>query len=97
MTALVPVLRRELRVASRRHATYWTRFTAGLIASGVLGFVLLMVEIASAFGAPFSAGQVLYYTFATYGTLAALSGGRFLAAASIASERRAGPLGRLVT
>ncbi len=96
MTALVPVLRRELRVASRRHATYWTRFTAGLIASGVLGFVLLMVEIASAFGGPFPAGQVLYYTFATYGTLAVLSGGLFLATDSIASERREGTLGLLL-
>ena len=29
---LLPIVARELRVASRRAATYWTRFTAGFLA-----------------------------------------------------------------
>src|SRR5215210_1133269 len=40
---LLPIVARELRVASRRAATYWTRFIFGVLAIVVGSFVWAMV------------------------------------------------------
>ena len=40
----LPIVERELRVASRRRGLYWIRFAAGFIAAGLCAWIILAVS-----------------------------------------------------
>src|SRR5262245_50931726 len=88
---LLPIVERELRVASRRPATYWLRFILGG-AVFALWFLLLMFGPA---GLLPSRGLMVFRTLATIAFGFALLSGPLLTADSLSRERREGTLGLL--
>lgn len=92
--AMLPVVERELRVASRRPLTYWGRVVAGLVAMGLFGWVMLMEEYGRFFfGA--AVGPQVFSTLFGVATFLALFSGTALTADAVASEKRDGTLGLL--
>ena len=88
----LPVVERELRVASRRRATYWTRFTAALAAIGLYIWIWLVVGETNS-GAVlaenlFSALSVLAFGYT-------LLAGVRVTADCLSEEKREGTLGLL--
>ncbi len=63
----LPIVERELRVAARRRGTYWSRFAAAIIGSGLAAWVLAMMSdepAADAGGALFATLAVLVFVYA---------------------------------
>ncbi len=89
--SFLPIVERELRVASRRSRTFWSRVGAAL-ASAVFGGWLL---VASAFGGR-SSGAAAFDTLVLFTFLFCLTAGLQLTADSISSEKREGTLGFLL-
>jgi ABC-type transport system involved in cytochrome c biogenesis permease component len=89
MTVL-PIVGRELVVAARRAATYWTRFYFAAMALGIFLFLKLIYR-----GAASEMGHQVFnllgYVALAFATLA----GVFLTADSLAAEKREGTLGLL--
>lgn len=88
----LPIVDRELRVASRRRATYWTRFAAALIAIGLYVWTWLVVGENDP-GARLAI--TLFYSLATMGFLYSLFAGVNVTADSLSEEKREGTLGLL--
>jgi ABC-type transport system involved in multi-copper enzyme maturation permease subunit len=87
----LPIVERELRVASRRGGTYWNRTLAGLLAVILCGFLVLE----AAQSAPGEAGQVLFHALSVvFGLFSLLAGIRYTAD-SLSQEKRDGTLGLL--
>ncbi len=88
---LLPIVARELRVTSRRPATYWTRFTAGSLAIviGAITWGILFRE------APGKTGLVLFTGFAIIAYVYSLICGAIATADSVSEEKREGTLGLL--
>jgi ABC-type Na+ efflux pump permease subunit len=87
----LPIVTRELRVASRRRATYWSRCLSATVAIGILA--LLSIEVAQV--SPRSLGPVLFTTLAgLFGLVAAVAGVRYTADC-LSEEKREGTLGLL--
>src|SRR5215468_7932706 len=91
VTAL-PILRRELRVASRRSATYWSRFRTAL--AGVVPTVLLLVGAIQA-ASPAQIGAHIFYALSFLSFLFALLVAVWLPSDSLSAEKREGTLGFL--
>ncbi|MCF7763804.1 MAG: ABC transporter permease [Verrucomicrobia bacterium] len=88
----LPVVERELRVASRRRATYWTRFTAASVAIGLYIWIWL------AFGDNNPSSQlpvVLFGSLATFAYIYTLIAGVHVTADCLSEEKREGTLGLL--
>src|SRR5258707_193266 len=86
--SVLPIVDRELRVASRRNATYWVRFFL------VLGlFVLWMVMVPNV--AAMSRGKLVFGCIATILFGFALFSGIFFTADCLCEERKDGTLGLL--
>ncbi len=88
---LLPVVARELRVASRRASSYWGRALAALVAIGVFAWMFLLERGSSGT----QMGQVLFAVISTLAYLFAAFAGVLFSADSISSERREGTLGLL--
>lgn len=88
---LLPVVERELRVASRRPATYWGRMAVGLLAS-TLGTYLFVLSEQFAWS---ELGTTLFLAFAWLAFLSCMLAGARHTATCISSERREGTLGLL--
>ena len=88
---LLPVVARELRVASRRSWTYWGRVVAGGMALLLTGWLVL---VGNAFGATGN-GEPLFYALAVPAFGFAILSGMLYAADSISTEKREGTLGLL--
>ena len=88
---LLPIVARELRVASRRASTYWTRFTAGLLAIVVGAFVWAILFSQS----PRETGFWLFVWLAVIAYLYSLLAGALSTADSVSEEKREGTLGLL--
>jgi ABC-type transport system involved in multi-copper enzyme maturation permease subunit len=87
----LPIVARELRVASRRRGTYWSRTVAAAVAIGI--FALLSVEVARV--SPRGFGPILFNTLASlFGIVAAVAGVRYTADA-LSEEKREGTMGLL--
>jgi ABC-type transport system involved in cytochrome c biogenesis permease component len=87
----LPVVERELRVASRRGGTYLNRFLAALIGLLVFGFTFLNASRQS----PREIGQTLFYSLSgIFLGVALLSGIRYTADC-LSEEKREGTLGLL--
>jgi ABC-type transport system involved in multi-copper enzyme maturation permease subunit len=88
---LLPIVARELRVASRRRATYWTRFSAGLLAIIVSAFVWLsLIQKSSK-----DTGIVLFVSLSIIAYIYSLLAGAYATADSVSEEKREGTLGLL--
>jgi ABC-type transport system involved in multi-copper enzyme maturation permease subunit len=88
---LLPVVARELRVASRRSWTYWGRVVAGGMALLLTAWLVL---VGNAFGATGN-GEPLFYALAVPAFGFAFLSGMLYAADSISAEKREGTLGLL--
>src|ERR1041384_3218600 len=87
----LPIVARELRVASRRNATYWTRFSAAMLALTVGGF---------AWGILFhkTPGETGFWIFVWLSVIAfvhSMFAGSFSTADCVSEEKREGTLGLL--
>jgi ABC-type Na+ efflux pump permease subunit len=87
----LPIVERELRVASRRRGTYWNRTLAGTVAVVICGILLMeAVQIA-----PGEVGQVLFHSLSVVFCLFSLVTGIRYTADSLSGEKRDGTLGLL--
>ncbi|MHB9009388.1 MAG: ABC transporter permease, partial [Limisphaerales bacterium] len=89
--SLLPIVERELRVASRRTGLYWGRAVAGASAMVVAGLLLWFMRGR----APAQIGFSLFVAMGWLAWLAALMAGVRLTADSLSEERREGTLGLL--
>jgi ABC-type transport system involved in multi-copper enzyme maturation permease subunit len=88
---LLPIVARELRVASRRRATYWTRFSAGVIAIVVCSFVWATLFRQSSK----DTGLALFVATSIIAYIYSLLAGAHATADSVSEEKREGTLGLL--
>jgi len=87
----LPIVARELRVASRRRWTYWGRFSAALLAVMAASVVLVLGRRAD----PREIGPVLFDTLAVLGFFCIAIFGTQLTCGCLSTERREGTLGLL--
>jgi ABC-type transport system involved in multi-copper enzyme maturation permease subunit len=87
----LPVVERELRVASRRRGTYWGRFTAGLIGAALAAWVLLAMQDAD----EKMVGAQLFAVVSTVVFLYATVAGTLVTCDCLSEEKREGTLGLL--
>ncbi len=89
---MLPIVQRELLVASRKWHTFWTR-----IAAAAIGFfvVLLTLGADTAVSAGAGAGKSIFSILSWLSFWACFFGGAMLTADSLAVERREGTLGLL--
>lgn len=91
----LPLVERELRVASRQRVTYWLRIVAALVAL-ILGAGFVALTLVGMF--PLSTanlGRGLFATLTWIGLVAALLAGPFLTSDCLSGEKRDGTLGFL--
>jgi ABC-type transport system involved in multi-copper enzyme maturation permease subunit len=88
----LPIVNRELRVASRRPATYWSRTTTALVAIVITATVLLS---AGARLPPAMVSGILFKALTWFTFIYCLFLGASVTADSISSEKRDGTLGLL--
>ncbi len=88
---LLPIVARELRVISRRAATYWTRFTCGVLAIVVGAFVWAIVIRES----PRHTGFALFVALSIIAYIYSLIAGALSTADCVSEEKREGTLGLL--
>src|SRR4051812_29916771 len=91
---LFPIAGRELRVAARQGATYWTRVgaaAAAILVSG--GFLAVWTASAMSFGG--NTGQILFSILKWLCFAFVCSTGMFLTSDSVSEEKREGTLGLL--
>jgi ABC-type transport system involved in cytochrome c biogenesis permease component len=90
MTSL-PIVRRELIVAARKRATYWSRVGLAAIALGLSAYVFVLTRAAI----PAQLGQGLLSSLAGLAFLHCLLAGVRLTSDAISEEKREGTLGLL--
>ena len=86
---VLPIVQRELIVASRRRWTFWLRMGSAVLAC-FLGLMILLASTAS-----FNPGSAVFNTLTILGFLFACFAGVFITSDCISSERREGTLGLL--
>jgi ABC-type transport system involved in multi-copper enzyme maturation permease subunit len=86
----LPIVERELRLASRRKSTFVIRCAAALLALTLAG----LASLAAAMN-PRSGGKLVFNFLSYYVFIVALLGGVFLASDCLSKERREGTLGFL--
>jgi ABC-type transport system involved in multi-copper enzyme maturation permease subunit len=87
----LPIVARELRVASRRKTTFIVRSVIALLGIVIGGFLLLVFGLMGAMGK----GEMVFAVVSGYTLLIALLAGIFLASDCLSEERREGTLGFL--
>jgi ABC-type transport system involved in multi-copper enzyme maturation permease subunit len=88
----LPIVARELRVASRRNTTFIVRSVIALLGIVIGGFLLLMAGLMGPMGGK---GEMVFAAVSRYVLLIALLAGVFLASDCLSEERREGTLGFL--
>src|SRR5580658_4883649 len=86
----LPVVERELRVASRRRGTYWGRFAAAVIGSALAAYVLLAAQDTNE-----KVGATLFAVVSTVVFLYACVAGTLVTCDCLSEEKREGTLGLL--
>src|SRR5205823_10885449 len=89
----LPVVDRELRVAARRPATYWTRLVFAIAGAGIVSLALLFAAAAQT-GATGIGGWLFYFLSLLALGFSAFAG-VFLTADCLSEEKRDGTLGLL--
>jgi ABC-type transport system involved in cytochrome c biogenesis permease component len=87
----LPIVARELRIASRRRWTYWRRFCAALLALIATGVVLVLGRQAD----PREVGPALFATLAVLLFFCVAIFGTQLTCSCLSTERREGTMGLL--
>ena len=87
----LPIVARELRVASRRRATYWSRSVMAMAAI-ILGFIVYLEVMGSS---SHEAGQALFYVISYMAFISCLATGVRSTADCLSEEKREGTLGLL--
>ncbi|PYI83130.1 MAG: hypothetical protein DME26_15670 [Verrucomicrobia bacterium] len=91
----LPIVERELRVASRKRSTFWVRIAAALVALVIgSGFLVLTMVGSFGFGTP-SLGKALFGALTWLSLAAALSAGLFFTSDCLSEEKREGTIGFL--
>ena len=91
---LLPIVERELRVAARKWATYWSRVVAAGTGLMIIGAILALVAMArGALG--WQPGQIVFAYLSWLAFASAASAGVFLASDTLSEEKREGTLGLL--
>ncbi|HTL16191.1 MAG TPA: ABC transporter permease subunit [Patescibacteria group bacterium] len=91
----LPIVGRELRVASRKRSTFWVRVVAALVAL-VIGSGFLILTHVGPFGiGPAALGKGLFGTLTWLSLAAALSAGLFFTSDCLSQEKREGTIGFL--
>ncbi len=88
---VLPILNRELRVASRKRATYWVRSGAGLVVIGLGTWLFIVMQGQS----PRDIARGLFYILAGSAVLYGLLSGVRTTADCLSEEKREGTLGLL--
>jgi ABC-type transport system involved in multi-copper enzyme maturation permease subunit len=88
----LPIVSRELRVASRRKTTFIVRSAVALLGIAIGGFLLVFLDLLGTMGGK---GEVAFGVISSYVLLIALLAGVFLASDCLSEERREGTLGLL--
>ena len=89
----LPIVDRELRVAARRPATYWTRLLFAIAGAGIVSLALLFAAAAQT-GASGIGGWLFYFLSLLALGFSAFAG-VFLTADCLSEEKREGTLGLL--
>ncbi|HYT60684.1 MAG TPA: ABC transporter permease subunit [Haliangiales bacterium] len=92
--SFLPVIERELRVAARRPATYWTRLAFGLVGAGVVSLALVFAAVAETGASRVGSGLFSFLSLLGLGFSA--FAGVFLTADCLSEEKREGTLGLLL-
>ena len=87
----LPIVGRELRVASRRSRTYWTRWSTALVGVGAAGWIYLVGHDS----VPREMGVMLFVALSILVNLYALLAGLHTTADCLSQEKREGTLGLL--
>lgn len=87
----LPIVERELRVASRRRSTYFGRLTGALVAMVVGGWLMLAMNNES----PGQLGQALFISLSIMLFIYSLAAGARITADCLSEEKREGTLGLL--
>jgi ABC-type transport system involved in multi-copper enzyme maturation permease subunit len=90
--SFLPIVRRELRVSSRRKSTYYARGAGAMLGMVISFFMLMMFTVT---GSRSGAGNAMFTVLSWYALLTTLLAGVFLASDSLSEERREGTLGLL--
>jgi hypothetical protein len=85
----LPIVERELRVASRRRGLYWLRFTAGLIAAILCAWTFILPY------APHEAGIRSFYDLSAMAFASTAVFGLQASCDCLSEEKREGTLGLL--
>lgn len=88
----LPVFGRELRVTARSNRLYWARFTAALLAIGLVAWIWLTM---GSVGSSAQRAQQIFGALSTLAMIYCLILGGFVTADSISEEKREGTLGLL--
>ena len=91
----LPVVERELRVASRKRSTFWIRIIAALVALLIATGFLILSAVGSFAFATTALGKVLFGVLTWLSLAAALSAGLFFTSDCLSEEKREGTLGFL--
>lgn len=94
MTVL-PIVERELRVATRKRFTYWLRVIAAAVALIIGGGYFLLMTVTPFAGAGFALGGPLFAILTWLCLAATLSAGLFFTSDCLSEEKREGTLGFL--
>src|SRR3954465_10643535 len=89
--ALLPIVARELRVASRRPWTYWVRFFSGL---GLM-LLFLILLLSDPRNNPTRLGHEVFFAMSMLVLGLCMLSGLFLTADLLSEEKREGTLGLL--
>jgi len=91
----LPIVDRELRVASRQRSTFWTRLIAAIVALVIASGFLILSYIQSFMFGPPALGKGLFAVLTWLSLGVALSAGLFFTADCLSEEKREGTLGFL--
>ena len=92
---LLPIVDRELRVASRRRMTYWGRAVVAGVGILVAAYVLIIGEIMRQVGGGSPAGEMIFWVVGGLSLFFAGAAGVIYTADVVSKERRDGTLGLL--
>src|SRR5215469_6187629 len=89
----LPIVERELRVASRKRSTFWLRLVVALVAL-IIGTGFMVLNVATGMGAA-SLGSGLFRTVTGLALACAVTAGLFFTSDCLSEEKREGTLGLL--
>jgi len=87
----LPIVERELRVASRQRGTYWVRLAAGGVALIIGGWIMLL----PGFTSPSDLGMALFVSLAIFTYVYCVLAGLRTTSDALSEEKREGTLGLL--